>query len=64
LSIFDRFGELIYEGNDLNPADEMSGWDGTFKGKSLYPAVFAYVVSVEFSDGQVLTKAGNVTLLK
>ena len=44
--------------------DEQSGWDGTFKGKPMNPAVFAWFAEVEFIDDAVLLFEGDVTLLR
>ena len=57
--VFDRWGELLFETKDLS-----TGWDGTFKGKKLPPAVYVYDVSVVCSSGEILTKKGNVTLIR
>ncbi len=59
LMIFDRWGELIFETTDLN-----HGWDGTFKGKILDPAVFVYYLEVTCINDEKFIKKGNITLLK
>ena len=64
--IYDRWGELIFEGEDL-PPDCIGGsvlWDGTFNGKTMNPAVFVYLVEVEFIDGLTLLYRGDLTLLR
>jgi gliding motility-associated-like protein len=33
--IFDRWGNLVYEGQDLAPGDTQQGWDGTFAGEKV-----------------------------
>jgi gliding motility-associated-like protein len=63
MQIWDRWGELLYETNDLT-----KGWDGTFKDKDC--PIDAYVWVVNFSgyaeDGSLQTKikVGTVTLLR
>ena len=57
--IFDRWGELIFE-----TENQSKGWDGTFKGKEVDPAVFVYYYIVEFNDGKTLNNHGNITLVK
>jgi gliding motility-associated-like protein len=42
LKIFARWGNLVFEGYDIPLNHEPSGWDGTFKGKEMDPAVFAW----------------------
>ena len=56
LNIYDRYGNLIHEGGDV--------WDGTdFNGDLVNPGVYAYFVTVLFSDGSELDFSGDVTLL-
>jgi hypothetical protein len=49
----------VYEGSDMK-----SGWDGTFQGKLQPMDVYAYTLSVTFSDGKKFTKTGDITLLR
>lgn len=57
--IFDRWGQKVFESN--NPAH---GWDGTFKGKMLTPAVFDYYIEITCVDAQKFYKKGNITLIR
>ena len=57
--IYDRWGELIFETDDLN-----KGWDGTYNGKKLDPAVFVYYLEVVCINEEKFIKKGNITLLK
>lgn len=60
LQVFDRWGELMYE--STNPADT---WDGKYKGKELDPAVFVYVLDIQFIGEQASNRyKGNLTLIK
>lgn len=65
MKIFDRWGNAIYARKALdvnNPPSE--GWDGTFRGKTLDPGVYIYVLEVSFSDGTSKLYKGDVTLMK
>jgi large repetitive protein len=62
LQIYDRWGELIWEGYDFEP--ERLGWDGNFRGKPMNPAVFVYVANVLFKDGTKEKLVGDVTLIR
>lgn len=63
-AVFDRWGNLILERTDLQPNDEGSGWDGTFRGDLLPQGVYVYMAEVAFLDGEVLTYSGDVMLLR
>ncbi|HIA10835.1 MAG TPA: gliding motility-associated C-terminal domain-containing protein, partial [Flavobacteriales bacterium] len=61
--IYDRWGELIFDGNSTEAAMN-TGWDGTKKGKELAPQVFVYYLKGAFLDGEEFVKQGNITLVK
>ncbi len=59
IQIFDRWGEKVYEGQDLE-----DGWDGQYKGKPAYQGIYTYEMTIVYLDGQNLKRAGTVTLLR
>jgi gliding motility-associated-like protein len=62
--IYDRWGERVYQGKDISPSDEESGWNGVFRGKAMNPQVFVYHAEVEFIDGKVEKYKGDLTLIR
>ena len=64
--IFDRWGGLIWEKENLPLNDASLGWDGTLgdTGKAVNPGVFAYMVRVNFLDNIPVTYHGTVTVLR
>ncbi|MCB0589558.1 MAG: gliding motility-associated C-terminal domain-containing protein, partial [Phaeodactylibacter sp.] len=64
LRVFGRWGELIYDEQNLAPNQPGRGWDGTFRGRKLNPGVFVYVAEVEFINGQVAVFKGEVNLVR
>ncbi len=58
-AVYDRWGQKVFETRDQN-----TGWDGTFKGKKLDPAVFGWYVEGTCEVGEKFFKKGNVTLLR
>jgi gliding motility-associated-like protein len=62
LQVFDRWGAEIFSVKNLEINDEERGWDGTFRGQTLNPAVFVWQASIEFEDGEVEVFAGDVTV--
>ena len=57
--IFDRWGEKVFE-----TTNQEIGWDGTFKGQLVEPAVFVYYLDAVCADGQKFFKKGNVSVLR
>ena len=59
LKIYNRWGEKVFETDQQH-----EGWDGTFKGQLVDPAVFVYYLTVKCIDGQEYFKKGNVTVIR
>lgn len=57
--IWNRWGQKVFETNN-----RFQGWDGKYKGVVQPMDVYAYTLSVEFSDGQKATKKGDITLIR
>ena len=57
--IYNRWGVQVYVSN--NPAE---GWDGTYKGKLQPQEVYHYTLQIEFTNGDKLSKKGDITLLR
>jgi gliding motility-associated-like protein len=61
MRIFNRWGELVFESNDINQA-----WDGTYKGAVVF-GVYTYTLNVEFKDGRKDNsneRRGSITLIR
>ncbi len=57
--IYNRWGQLIYETNDIN-----AGWDGSFKGEAQPIGTYVYELQGENKYGEIIRKNGTVTLIK
>lgn len=64
LEIFDRWGSSVFLIKDFPPNDVRFGWDGSFNGQKLYPAVFAWVLRWEDLNHELHEDHGNVTLVR
>jgi gliding motility-associated-like protein len=63
--IFDRWGKLIFEALNGAPNETRWGWDGTDKAsEKLNPAVFVYTLQVECINHDIITRSGNITLVR
>ncbi len=58
-SIYNRWGEKIFQTNDLN-----GSWDGTVRDQPVAEAVFVWTISGKFASGEYFERKGTVTLLK
>jgi gliding motility-associated-like protein len=59
MKIFNRWGELIYETNDINQP-----WNGTYKNKLLDVGVYTYYITGEFLNTDPFKKTGSITLVR
>jgi len=59
LRIFNRWGNQVFESNNLN-----EGWDGTYKGTIQNTSVFVYMLEVTFINGKTITKAGDISIIR
>ncbi len=64
MSIYDRWGNVVFEKFNFQPTDPSTVWDGTFDGKPANPGVFTYKVLLKFKDGKEEVKYGDVTLIR
>ncbi len=65
MQVFNRWGDIVFDSKGpmaLN--DSRAGWNGTLRGKALDPAVFVYVIDIEYLDGVRDIISGDVTLLR
>lgn len=59
LSIFNRWGELIFETKDFK-----QGWDGYYRGKLCPQAMYVWKIDLIWDNGKKFNKVGDVTLLR
>lgn len=64
LQVYDRWGENMFIGINLPQGIPSIGWDGTFRGEPMDPAVFVYWAKVRFRDGRTETVKGDITLMR
>ncbi|MFD2247682.1 gliding motility-associated C-terminal domain-containing protein [Pontibacter ruber] len=59
ITIYNRTGNVVYQGNDRN-----NGWDGTFEGREMPADAYAYEITYTTQDGTPKRRTGTVTLLR
>ncbi len=64
MAIYNRWGEMVFEGTNGKSNDPGQGWDGSYKGEILTPDVFVYVIEVECTTGEKFTFRGDISLIR
>ena len=62
--IYNRWGEVVFEGGSFSVNDRTKGWNGLYKGKQAPSDVYVYIIEVICDNGTSLTFKGDVTLLR
>ncbi|MCB0401824.1 MAG: CotH kinase family protein [Flavobacteriales bacterium] len=57
--IYDRWGELVFSASSQD-----NGWDGNYNGQKAASGVYVYKLRAVFTDGDVVTKNGDITLVR
>ena len=63
LQILDRWGNLVFERQNLIADDPRNGWDGTLNQQRLSPGVYVYFAEITLVSGETLVTQGDVTLV-
>ncbi len=58
MQIFDRWGAMIFESNDINRQ-----WDGNYKGQLAPQGSYVYKIQAKALNGKIISKKGAVNLI-
>lgn len=58
--VFNRWGQKVHDGSGL--VDH--GWDGNIDGEPAPAEVYAYLLVLEFPDGEIISESKDVTLIR
>ncbi len=64
MRIFNRWGEKVFYGENLNFNNSTDGWDGTFKGKRANPGVYVYMIKINYNSDKREIRSGDILLLR
>jgi len=62
-TVFNRWGEIVFEQSNFLPNDPRFGWDGRVRGVRLTSDVFVYIAEVECDNDVKYSYKGNVSLI-
>ncbi len=62
--VYNRWGELMYDEENIAPNSANQGWDGKFNGAEVQEGVYIYTAEIEYLSGVITQLKGNITLLK
>lgn len=63
-AIYDNWGGLVYEDNDVIMGDASDGWDGTLNGKKSEHGVYVYRLITLLKSGEEKEFYGTLTLIR
>ena len=62
--IYNRWGELLFERENIMLNDASNAWDGTYKGGAPRPDVYVWVLDAVCGTGQPINIKGDVTIIR
>jgi len=64
ISIYDRWGTLIYTGPKTDERLIRTGWDGSYNGKPVQGGIYVYTAVVTYVDGEESVFKGELSVLR
>jgi gliding motility-associated-like protein len=62
--VYDRWGERVFEAQDIATNSPDKGWNGSFRSTPLKPDVYVYVAELTCADGTPLVLKGDIALIR
>lgn len=63
-TVYNRWGELIFDRTGMPVNNPTLGWDGTYKGEPLKPDVFIYIIHATCETGEPIKLKGDISLVR
>lgn len=64
LSIYSRWGDLVFFKENFPPNESEEGWNGRDRNDRFIPGVYTFIAQIELFDGSIVTKTGDLTLVE
>jgi gliding motility-associated-like protein len=62
--VYNRWGEVVFERNNIGFNEERMGWDGTYKGQKLPPDVYVYTIQATCFSGDIIRFKGDIAIVR
>ena len=63
MTIYDRWGELVFSSTNFTSNNEKAGWNGTIRGQTVNPGVYLYLLNYTIK-GVKKQSFGEITVLR
>jgi gliding motility-associated-like protein len=63
MSVYNRWGNLVYHWDEPIEPDFWPGWDGRIEGETGQSGVYVYVLRALRTDGREIEQTGDVTIV-
>lgn len=63
-SVYNRWGQLMFDAHNIPLNDPLAGWDGTLKNAPLKPDVFVYIILASCPSGEPVELKGDISLIR
>ena len=63
-SVYDRYGQRVFNVNNVPPNNPAYGWNGIAAGKPLVSGTYVYLVVIEYTDLRKEVFKGHITLIR
>ena len=64
LRIYDRWGNIVFNGGEFDLNDSNYGWDGLKNGAPVINGVFVWQAALEYLDGFIQNITGDITVIQ
>ena len=64
LTVFDRWGNMVFEQRNFSASDESLGWNGRTNNQNCESGTYGWSAEILFQDNQKKVKTGSITLIQ
>jgi gliding motility-associated-like protein len=64
ITIYNRWGQIVFQKSNFAPNSAAEAWDGTFKGQPAPADVYVYTIQILCDNSTLIPYHGNVTLIR